>query len=283
MGAQIDTTSISAAKVRSENFPVASHFLPSDVRTKLLAVYGFARLTDDVGDEASGDRLAQLDQLAAELAAAAAGHASHPVFVRLAPVLAGLDCGLDPFYDLIEANRLDQHVTQYATFDELRGYCMRSAAPVGRIVLSIFGATTPDRVALADDVCVGLQLVEHLQDVGEDARVGRVYLPQDELREEGCDPGAVLESSASPALRRVVLRETRRAEELLAKGIPLAASLPWRAQVAVVGFAAGGRAACDSIRSAGGDVLLHRFRPTRVGIARRTLEGVRRARRGRPA
>ena len=205
MSAQIDAQVRLRERAREENFPVASRVLPRDLRATLLAVYGFARLTDDVGDEAQGDRLAQLDALEAELDAAVAGEAVHPVFAALTSVLRTLDCGIAPFRDLLEANRVDQRVESYETFDDLRGYCLLSAAPVGRIVLSAFGATTPARVARSDDVCVGLQLVEHLQDVGEDAHRGRVYLPRETLEAEGCDPATLRAASASPALRRAVL------------------------------------------------------------------------------
>ena len=158
------------ARAAEENFPVASHLLPRRVRSQLLAIYGFARLADDIGDEAEGDRLAQLDWLEAELQLAASGEATHPVAQRLTPWLREGDADLEPFRCLIEANRMDQRVRRYDTFDELVGYCMLSAAPVGRLVLQVFGASTPERIALSDRVCIGLQIVEHLQDVSEDVR-----------------------------------------------------------------------------------------------------------------
>ena len=200
----LETRDTLADRARQENFPVASFLLPRDERTKLLAVYAFARLTDDVGDEADGDRLRQLDAIERELDAAAAGTARHPVFTQLEPILPELDCGLAPFRDLIEANRVDQRVHAYATFDDLRAYCMLSAAPVGRIVLSIFSSTSPERVARSDEVCIGLQLVEHLQDVGEDAHRGRVYLPLEDLARAGSDPAELTAPAATAGLRRVI-------------------------------------------------------------------------------
>ncbi|HEX4244776.1 MAG TPA: squalene/phytoene synthase family protein, partial [Acidimicrobiales bacterium] len=142
-------------QARSENFPVASVLLPKTVRSHLLAIYGFARLADDIGDEVEGDRLAQLDWLESELERAAAGTAAHPILVRLTPTLAQLDLPLDPFRALIEANRVDQRVTRYQTMDDLVGYCRLSAVPVGRLVLLVFGVSTPERVALSDEVCIG--------------------------------------------------------------------------------------------------------------------------------
>jgi len=248
-------------QARSENFPVASRVLPSRVRPHLLAIYGFARLVDDIGDESEGDRLAQLDWAERELERSATGAAEHPVFVALSPTIAHFDLPLDPFRDLIEANRRDQVVKRYATFEELTEYCMLSAAPVGRLVLLVFGCSTPERVARSDRVCVGLQVVEHLQDVAEDAAMGRVYLPVDDLAAHGSSPDHLLESDYRAALCDTVAQEARRARELLADGAPLAASLAPRARLAVAAFSAGGGAALDSIERVGFDVITHACRP----------------------
>jgi len=261
------------ARARHENFPVASRVLSADVRTNLMAIYGFARLADDLGDEAQGDRLTQLDWLDAELDRAAAGEATHPVLQRLSPAISGLRLSLEPFRNLIEANRMDQHVSRYRSFDDLVGYCMLSAAPVGRLVLAVFGASTAERIELSDKVCIGLQLVEHLQDVGEDAARGRIYLPLDDLRRFGCSEEELLGTCSGPALRGLVAMEVTRARSLLAAGTPLAASLAPRPRLAVAGFAAGGLAALDAIGRAGNDVLSARCRPGKLGLARRLLPG----------
>ena len=271
MTAHTDERDDFATAARAENFPVATRLLPREVRRELLAVYAFARLTDDVGDEYEGDRLAALDELDQELDRAAAGTAHHPVFRQLSPVLGRLDVGKEPFRALIEANRMDQRVHRYATIEDLRAYCMLSAAPIGRIVLSVFNLSTPDRVRLSDEVCIGLQLTEHLQDVGEDARRGRVYLPEADLALMACAPEDLLAATASTPLRRVISLESGRARDLLAHGTPLAATLPLRPRIAVVGFAAGGLAALDAVRRAEGDVLGHACRPTKPGFARRAL------------
>jgi squalene synthase HpnC len=245
----------------NENFPVASWLLPASVRADLMAVYGFARLTDDIGDESGGDRLAHLEWLDDELERAARGEATHPVLRRIGDTIAARDLPLQPLRDLIEANRRDQTVSRYETFKDLVGYCRLSANPVGRLVLEIFGATTPGRVALSDDVCTGLQVVEHLQDVAEDLAQDRVYLPLADLRAEGCDESDLAAAHAGPGLRRVVALESARARQMLFSGVPLAASLPLRARGAVAAFAAGGMAALDAIEAADFDVLAHRCRP----------------------
>lgn len=272
LGAEEDTESHTAisvlAKARTENFTVASMLLPRASRADLMAIYGFARLADDIGDEADGDRLAQLDWLESELARAAEGTATNPLLVAVTPFLRDKAVSREPFEDLIEANRRDQRVASYETFEDLVGYCRLSAVPVGRLVLAAFDLATPERVGWSDDVCIGLQLVEHLQDVGEDARRGRVYLPQAELRTEGVREADLIAPHASPGLRRVVALTTARARGLLGSGAPLCASLPMRQRIAVSGFASGGLAVTDAIVQAGYDVLGSACKPRarRVGL-----------------
>jgi len=256
------------SQAASENFPVASRFLPKASRGHLMAVYGFARLVDDIGDEAAGNRLELLDWLEDELRLAARGQATHPLMQRLSTTLIELDLPLAPFEDLIEANRHDQTVHRYERFDDLVGYCRLSAAPVGRLVLLVLGESNAYRLALADDVCIGLQVVEHLQDVAEDLQQDRIYLPLDDLRRLGCDEGDLAASQASPKVRRLIALECGRARRLLASGVPLAADLPLRPKLAVAGFVAGGIAALDAIEQNGFDVLSRpcRPRPLRFGL-----------------
>lgn len=255
------------SRVGGENFPVALRILPAATRSDLLAIYGFARLVDQLGDDASGDRLAHLDWLEAELDRAYGGRAVHPVMVRLASTITALSLPRAPFCDLIEANRRDQRVSHYASYDELVDYCRYSANPVGRLVLAVFGVATPGREVLSDQVCTGLQLVEHTQDVGEDALRGRVYLAARDLERFGCAEAALLEPSAGPALRAVVALYAARARSCLDAGGALMATLHGGPRVAVAGFVAGGLASLDAIERADFDVLAHKCRPSTVGVA----------------
>jgi squalene synthase HpnC len=268
------------ARAASENFPVASRLLPRRERSHLLAIYGYARLVDELGDTVAGDRERALDWLESELDRAFAGRAEHPLLVRLQGTIAA--CGLrrEPFARLIEANRTDQKVKRYATWEQLRGYCRLSADPVGELVLEVFGAATPERVALSDSICTGLQLAEHLQDVAEDFAAGRVYLPLEDLERYGCELRELGEPHAGPALRRVVAFECGRARELFAAGLPLVSELRGRPRLGVAAFLSGGRAAIAAIESAGGDVLAGAPRAGRALRARefvRTLTDARRS------
>src|SRR5258705_433470 len=131
------------ARQRSENFPVALSVLPRRLRTDLGAVYQVARVIDDLGDAAPGDRTAQLEAFAADLGTIwAGGGPQAPVLRRLAGTVHACDLPREPFDKLIRANLVDQGVTRYQTFADLLGYCELSAEPVGRIVLGVFGAGT---------------------------------------------------------------------------------------------------------------------------------------------
>jgi squalene synthase HpnC len=258
----------SATKINSENFPVALRVLPADARDQLRRAYAFARFVDDVGDRASGDRLALLDVVERQVNELAGGRPALRPVQDLAPLVAADDLALQPLRDLIEANRRDQLIKRYDTFDDLLGYCRLSAAPVGRIVLAIAGVSDPDAAGEADQVCAALQVLEHCQDVGEDAAAGRVYLPATDLVAGGVTDADLGARTASPALRRVVALQAERAEHLLAAGPPLIRRLRGWARIAVLGYVAGGRATAAALRRADYEVLSRPVRPTKPGIAR---------------
>ena len=252
----------------SENFPVVLKAVPAAHRAHLLAIYGFARFVDDIGDEYDGDRLAALDWIEAELQRARTGEATHPVMVQLTPLLDELDVDDEPFLALIEANRVDQHKHRYQTQAELAEYCTLSANPVGRLVLAVFGAATSERIVLSDAVCTGLQIVEHLQDIGEDyAEKGRIYFPADEMARFGVDEDDMGAAQASESLRRLVAHQCDSARGLLLRGGPLVASLNGWAKVTVAGYVAGGLAALDAIAGADYDVLKKLRSPSKARTA----------------
>ncbi|MGA8353041.1 MAG: squalene synthase HpnC [Solirubrobacteraceae bacterium] len=267
-GARADTPAAAAvmARVGGENFPVASLVLPRRVRAHLLALYGFARLVDELGDEAQGERLAALDWLQEELDAAYAGGAGHPLMCTLSVTLRECELPRDPFLRLIEANRVDQRVTRYETWEQLQGYCALSANPVGELVLGVFGLASPERIALSDRICTALQLVEHCQDVAEDLRRGRIYMPAQDMRRCGCGEQDLHASHADEHVRALIALQTQRVHELLAQGAPLLDTLRGRSRLAVAAFIAGGRAAALAIERAGFDVLAGV--PTASGRAR---------------
>jgi squalene synthase HpnC len=260
-----------AAQMGAENFPVALRVLPSGPRAELAAVYAFARFVDDVGDRAPGDRLALLDTVESDLLDLLGDGARLAPVVGLRPLVRDRGIPLEPFLDLVEANRIDQRTSGYETFADLLGYCRFSAAPVGRIVLHVAGAATRRNLADSADVCNALQVLEHCQDVGEDARAGRVYLPAEELRAAGVDVDELRGTDTSTALRAVLAVQVARAETLLHSGDPLVRRLTGWARFAVAGYVAGGRATAAALRRANYDVLAHHVAPSRAGTVTRAL------------
>ena len=243
------------AKAAHENFPVALWVLPNRVRHQLGAVYGFARLVDDAGDLYQGDRLALLDWLEDDLDRAFAGRAEHPLMQRIGSVAADLDLPRRPFERLLEANRQDQLVTRYETWHDLAAYCDLSANPVGELVLRILGVASPVRLRQSDAVCTGLQLTEHLQDVGEDLASGRIYLPLEDMARFNVTEDDLAVNQPGEALSKLLSFEVERGRALLAEGVPLVASLRGRARLAIGTYVGGGRAALDAVERSGFDVL----------------------------
>ncbi len=257
-----------AAKAGAENFPVALRMLPRRYRDHLMAVYTFARTVDDIGDKTPPDqRLGLLASLAEDLERLYAGPPgcppAHPAVRGLAGTVADCAIPMQPFRDLIAANEQDQVILRYQTFDDLLGYCQLSANPVGQIVLYVFGCYTPERAEKSDAVCSALQVIEHLQDVAEDYRAGRIYLPLDDLRGHGCQERDLAEPTASPQLRGLIAAEAARAAGLLAAGAPLVGQLGGAARLAVAGYLAGGRAALAALAQARYDVLTVTPRPSK--------------------
>jgi squalene synthase HpnC len=280
-------------KAASENFPVAPFFLPRAWRTDLMAVYGFARLVDDIGDgdlapggadarllgvsaREAEDRLLLLDAFEADLRRVFDGVPRHPLLRRLQPTVRRRSLTPEPFLGLIAANRQDQLVGRYETYDDLLAYCELSANPVGRLVLAVTGTATPERIRLSDAVCTALQIVEHLQDVAEDLRRDRIYLPAEDMKRFHVQEADLAAPSAGASVRALVAYEAQRARDLLNAGAPLVGSVHGRLRLLLAGFVAGGRAAVDAIAAAGHDVLPGPPKPGKLRLLREvgvTLRG----------
>lgn len=260
------------AREQTENFPVALRLLPRRHREALHAVYGFARTVDELGDSFSGDRTGALEAFDADLATIWEGRVpEHPVLRRLRSTVVERHLPAEPFHRLVRANLQDQLVTRYPTFEDLLGYCRLSADPVGRMVLGVFGVDDPETVRLSDRVCTALQLLEHWQDVAEDRRAGRIYLPQEHLRQYAVAETDLDRGEAGPALRALMRFEIDRAATILEEGAGIVGRLDGWARVSVAGFVAGGRATVRALRRTHGDVLARDARPSRTGTATTAL------------
>ncbi|MFF7859366.1 squalene synthase HpnC [Streptomyces sp. NPDC007904] len=283
-------------KAAAENFPVAPFFLPRPWRDDLMAVYGFARLVDDIGDgdlapggadarllgvpaEEAGDRLVLLDAFEADLRRVfdpSGPQPRHPLLRRLRPTVRRHALTPEPFLGLIAANRQDQLVKRYETFDDLLAYCELSANPVGRLVLAVTGTSTPERVRRSDAVCTALQIVEHLQDVAEDLGRDRIYLPATDMKRFHVQEADLAAGTAGASVRALVAHQAQRARDLLSEGAPLVGSVHGRLRLLLAGFVAGGRAAVHAIAAADYDVLPGPPRPGKLRLLREvgvTLRG----------
>jgi phytoene synthase len=245
-----------------ENFPVASLLLPRRLRPAVAAIYWFARTADDFADEGErlpAERLAQLDAYRTELARIAAGGVPQsPRFVELAAVIRRYGLPVQPFGDLLDAFSQDVLKQRYRTFDEVLDYCRRSANPVGRLMLRLYGAAAPGDVARSDAICTALQLVNFWQDVALDWRKGRIYLPQDEMARFGVSETHLAEARADDAWQRLMAFQTARARALLESGAPLARALPGRIGWELRMVVQGGLRILERIDRVRGDVFRRR-------------------------
>lgn len=220
-----------------ENFTVASRLLPGSLRLDLARVYAYCRFTDDLGDESGSGARARLERWLAEVGELfEGGMPIHPVLVALRDTVRRHDLKPQPFLNLVQANLQDQDVSSYESWPVLHEYCTLSAAPVGRIVLRLFGLWSPDAERLSDDVCIGLQLANFAQDVSWDNAKGRRYLLGPEV-EAGGTAGAVR-------------AHCERARELLASGQELERLARGRLRLQLRLYRLGGLAILDSIERA---------------------------------
>jgi squalene synthase HpnC len=280
-------------KAAGENFPVAPFFLPRAWCTDLMAVYGFARLVDDIGDgdlapggadarllgvspQEAEDRLVLLDAFEADLRRVFDSTPRHPLLRRLQSTVRRRSLTPEPFLGLIAANRQDQLVSRYETYDDLLAYCELSANPVGRLVLAVTGTSTPERIRRSDMICTALQIVEHLQDVAEDLGRDRIYLPAADMKRFQVLEADLATKSAGASVRALIAYEAQRARDLLNEGSPLVGSVHGRLKLLLAGFVAGGRAAVRAIAAAEYDVLPGPPKPGKVQLLREvgvTLRG----------
>ena len=246
------------ARTHYENFTVGSWFLPRRLRPYLFAVYAFCRRTDDLGDEAAGDRLALLNAWESELDQCYGGAPTHPILVALQDTIARYSIPSEPFHKLIEANRMDQRRHRFPTYEDLLYYCDHSANPVGLMVLYVLGHNDPERQQLSDATCTALQLANFWQDVRRDWAMGRVYIPLEDMAHFDYTEEELAKGVANDRFRVLMRFEVDRAEALFHQGLPLARKLQGMARLDVALFSKGGLSVLQAIRRQDYDVLSRR-------------------------
>lgn len=246
-----------------ENFTVASWLLPRTLRRHVYAVYAFCRYVDDLGDEASGDRLRLLDDWQAELERCYHSTPRHPILVALRETIRRFAIPPQPFLKLIEANRMDQRISRYRTFAELLHYCDHSANPVGHLFLYLFGYADAERQGLADATCTALQLTNFWQDIAVDLGKGRVYIPQEDMARFGYPEEELERAIVNDSFRALMGFEVGRTRELFAKGMGLLDMVDGRLKVDLKLFSLGGLAVLKALGRNGYDVFRRRPRLSR--------------------
>ncbi|MDZ4251483.1 MAG: squalene synthase HpnC [Sulfuritalea sp.] len=248
-----------------ENFPVASILLPAPLREPVAAIYGFARSADDFADEGEltpQQRSALLAGYQAELDAIERGQPTqHPVFLRLRPVIERHGLPLQLFRDLLDAFVQDVSKDRYRDFVELMDYCRRSADPVGRLLLHLFGHASAENLPRSDAICSALQLINHWQDVGIDAAKGpngRIYLPQDEMARFRVSEDDINRRATSTNFQQLLRFQVERARALMLAGAPLGWDLPGRIGLEIRAIVAGGLRILDKIEAVDYDVFSRR-------------------------
>jgi phytoene synthase len=252
------------ARSHYENFPVGSALVPKRLRKHFYSIYAFARVADDFADEGHGhgfsehQRLEALDEWQRMLIESLAGRARHPVFVALAQTISEFDLPATLFEDLLSAFMQDVTIRRYESFDQLADYCRRSANPIGRLVLLLFGYRDEQRHQWSDQICTALQLTNHWQDVAIDLDKDRVYLPHEDLVRFGLSVDDLIARDSTEGFRRLMKFEVERARAMFKRGTPLCVSVSGRLGLELRSVWLGGMRILDRVEQNGFDVFARR-------------------------
>lgn len=258
--------SLQLAQQHYENFPVASILLPAELREPIGLIYSFARQADDFADEGDlsiAQRLDLLQNFRAELDLIQAYiKPQSPFFATLGAMIRAKKLPVDAFYDLIDAFSQDVVKTRYANYAEVQDYCKRSANPIGRLLLHLYGMATPSNLVLSDRICTALQLINFLQDVAIDMQKNegksRIYLCMDEMQSFGITETQINAGTADERWQAFMLFNICRTRQLLNAGKPLGRILKGRIGLEMRLIIAGGERILHKLENVQGDVFAHR-------------------------
>lgn len=259
-----------------ENFTVASFLLPAELRQHFYNVYAYCRIADDLADELATRALSleRLQEWETHLERCYKGDATHPVFVALRPTIDLFRIPQEPFAALLAAFRQDQNRTRYDRWEDLLGYCEKSANPVGRLVLYLCGYRDETRQRLSDATCTALQLTNFWQDVARDYAKGRIYIPQDILSEHGYSEQMLSQKLVNEAWVSLMKDLLTRTRPLFDLGLELCALVRGRVRLDIELFSRGGLQILRAIENSGYDTLRRRPKLTRWTEGRLILEAL---------
>jgi squalene synthase HpnC len=253
---------LALAQTHYENFPVASALLPMRLRQPIGMIYSFARQADDFADEGDllpDERLALLDGFRMELDRIHDKTSPETAFfVSLQDTINQHQLPLQPFYDLLDAFSQDVTKSRYADFGEVMDYCRRSANPIGRLLLHLYGKATPRNIGMSDAICSSLQIINFLQDVAIDYKKDRIYFPQDEMRKYKIEESQIADGRTDGTWRLFMEFEIKRARNLLQAGAPLGLVLPGRIGLEMRTIIAGGERILQKLHKSRGDMFNQR-------------------------
>jgi phytoene synthase len=245
-----------------ENFPVASILMPKRLRKPVAAIYQFSREADDIADEGEltdDERLRQLDSFRDELMLISSDKPPlTPLFQNLVVEIQQHTLPMQPFHDLLDAFSQDVVKKHYTDFDELLDYCRRSANPVGNLLLHLYEEATSVNLAYSDAICTSLQLINFWQDVTKDYAIGRVYLPQDDMKKFGVTEAHIAENISDDAWKNLMAFQLQRAREMMLYGKPLGTILGGRIGLEMRMIIAGGLRILDKLEAVQYDIFRRR-------------------------
>ena len=246
-----------------ENFPVASLLLPAPLRGPVSVIYRFARTADDFADEGGDAPPARLEKLQAYRVELQGIHAQRPstdpLFTALARVVREHDLPLQLLHDLVDAFAQDVVKNRYADFAEVLDYSRRSANPVGRLLLRLFGKDTGENLQLSDHICSALQVINFWQDVRIDYETkNRIYLPQDEMQRFGVGEEHLRQHRCDAAFQALMRFQVERARRMMMEGKPLVDRLEGRFRMEIAITVQGGLRILEKLERAGYDMFRHR-------------------------
>ena len=245
-----------------ENFPVASILLPKRLRRAVEIIYHFAREADDIADEgelSNAERLAKLDEFRAELRRIERKEQPlTPLFAEVAEIVQKHQLPIQLLHDLLDAFSQDVVKKRYENFAELMDYCRRSANPVGRLLLHLYDAATPQNVIYSDHICSSLQLINFWQDIEKDYKIARIYLPQEEMTRFGVTEVQISTGTMNKAWQELMQFQVQRARDMMRSGAPLGSILSGRIGLEMRLIIAGGNRILSKLESAKYDMFKHR-------------------------
>jgi phytoene synthase len=245
-----------------ENFPVASILLPRRIRRAVEVIYHFARQADDIADEgdlSDEERLAKLDEFRTELQRFDTAEGPQtPLFVALASIVKKYQLPVQLLHDLLDAFSQDVIKKRYANFEELLDYCRRSANPVGRLLLHLYGEASPQNLVYSDHICSSLQLINFWQDVQKDYAIARIYIPQDEMARFSVNEAQIAEGKVDAVWRKLMQFQVQRARDMMRSGAPLGSILRGRIGLEMRLIIAGGNRILGKLEKADFDMFTRR-------------------------